>query len=448
MSTEAPRQPSRANFLLTLLRRGAPAVATAPTELSDEVADPTPMRALRRIQHMAGPVDAAARDGLLLRAARYVALVPLVYRILAVPGALSVFLAAGHGGTAPVVAVAVCSVLLNVFGGAWLLRAAPFRGDHAARLLIADVGFTVVANLVVAAAVPPPAFADAMLVPGKHLLGAIALLTLALGVPYGFALLALSIPLRGAMFWLNTGRFDVAGAFSGFGTMLGVLFTAAGALALIGLGTRLALAYGIRNGRLAERAQQHRRLHDTVLQTLETLALPGTGDAERQLVELRRMARAQAVELRQTIESAAAGAAEAGSRPLGEKLAALVAEMALDGLRAQLVIAELDHDTLSEVRQIALRDAVREALRNTVKHAGTDQVVVRVEERGDGIAAIVRDHGHGFSEDSRPAGFGISESITARLAEVGGTARVESAPGSGTRVTLWVPCWANGSPGR
>jgi signal transduction histidine kinase len=49
------------------------------------------------------------------------------------------------------------------------------------------------------------------------------------------------------------------------------------------------------------------------------------------------------------------------------------------------VIAELDDDTFSEVRQIAIRDAVREALRNTLKHAGTDQVVVRVEERDGGV---------------------------------------------------------------
>ena len=66
-------------------------------------------------------------------------------------------------------------------------------------------------------------------------------------------------------------------------------------------------------------------------------------------------------------------------------------------------------------------------------------VVVRVEEQEGGVAVITRDHGAGFSIDTRPAGFGISESITARLAEVGGTARVESAPGNGTRVTLWVP---------
>jgi hypothetical protein len=36
--------------------------------------------------------------------------------------------------------------------------------------------------------------------------------------------------------------------------------------------------------------------------------------------------------------------------------------MARDGLRAQLVVAELDDDTLSEVRQIAIRDAVIDLL--------------------------------------------------------------------------------------
>ncbi|WP_020669096.1 sensor histidine kinase [Amycolatopsis nigrescens] len=438
MSSEKPAEPPapepqrRRGFLAALLRRGAGVLATAPDALTDEVSDPTPISALRRIRHMAGPVDARRQDGLLLRATRYVALVPLVYRILSVPGALAVFLAGGNGGVLPVLLVAALSVGLNVFGAVWLLRRAPFSGHNAARLLVLDVVFTVLANLAVAATVPAPAFETAMAVPGKHLLGAIALLTLAIGVPYGAGLLALAVPLRGTALWLNNGTFS--GAFTGLGTMLGVLLTVTGALVLIGLGTRLALAYGIRHGREAERAQQHRALHDTVLQTLEALALPGRGNAEQQLTELRRLARAQAVELRATLETAA----EAGTRPLGEKLAALAAEMARDGLRAQLVMAELDSDTLSEARQIAVRDAVREAMRNTVKHSGTDQVVVRVAESGGGIAVTIRDHGAGFTATSKP-GFGISESITARLAEVGGTALVESAPGEGTRVTLWVP---------
>ncbi|HYS38732.1 MAG TPA: ATP-binding protein, partial [Pseudonocardiaceae bacterium] len=89
--------------------------------------------------------------------------------------------------------------------------------------------------------------------------------------------------------------------------------------------------------------------------------------------------------------------------------------------------------------RMAVRDAVREAMRNTMKHAGTTEVVLRVEHRDQGVAVIARDHGTGFDEADRPPGFGISNSIMARLAEVGGTSTVESSPGRGTRVTLWVP---------
>ncbi|MEC3974638.1 sensor histidine kinase [Amycolatopsis sp. H20-H5] len=443
MSTEAPessKSPGSASFLVTLLRRGTPALATATSELSDEVGDPTPVRALRRISRISGTVDTTQRDGLLLRAARYVVLVPLAYRIVSVPGAFAGFVATHHGiGALPTGLVALAAVALNVYGIFWLLRSAPFRSDRAAQLIALDLVFTVLVQLVVALTVPSAVFADAMAVPGKYLLGTVALLTLALGIPAAVAVAVAAFPVRLVADLVNNGHVGFTQALGVYPTMLGVLFTASGALVLVGLGTRLALAYGIRNGRLAERAQQHRMLHDTVLQTLEVISLGGYHDPAHRLVEVQRLARAQAMELRQLIETAASDRAETGSRPLGEKLATLAAEMARDGLRAQLVISELDDDTLSEVRQIAIRDAVREALRNTMKHAGTDQVVVRVEERAGGIAVITRDHGTGFSPEARPAGFGISESITARLSEVGGTATVESNPGKGTRVTLWVP---------
>ncbi|HJQ45868.1 MAG TPA: ATP-binding protein [Amycolatopsis sp.] len=414
-------------------------MATATSDLDDVIADPSPVSAMRRMRGIAGPIDVDMRDNLLLRATRYVAMVPLVYRILAVLGALSVFLGGGYGGVAPVVIVAVCLVVWNAIGVRWLLRSAPFHSGNVARLLALDVLITLAANLLVAASVPAAAFDTAMQVPGKQLLGAVALLTLAVGVGYGLGLMVLSAPLEIAAVWLNTGVFNVKHGFTGFGTMLGVALTATGALVLVGLGTRLALAYGIRHGRLAEQARQHRMLHDTVLQTLEVLTLPGSGSAEQQLGDLRRIARAQAVDIRNTIEKASRESAEEAARPLGEKLTTLAAEMAREGLRAQVVIAELDEDTLSEVRQIAIRDAAREAMRNTLKHGGTDEVVVRVDEKEGGVAVTIRDYGAGFDEAARPAGFGISESINARLAEAGGSALVESAPGGGTRVTLWVP---------
>src|SRR5215217_8751538 len=116
MSIDAPesaKSPGSASFLVTLLRRGTPALATATSELSDEVGDPTPVRAFRRISRMSGTVDTTQRDGLLLRAARYVVLVPLAYRIVSVPGAFAGFVAAHHGqGALPAGLVALAAVAL------------------------------------------------------------------------------------------------------------------------------------------------------------------------------------------------------------------------------------------------------------------------------------------------------------------------------------------------
>jgi signal transduction histidine kinase len=62
-----------------------------------------------------------------------------------------------------------------------------------------------------------------------------------------------------------------------------------------------------------------------------------------------------------------------------------------------------------------------------------------VDEADEGIRVVVRDHGRGFVVDADTLGFGLAESVRARLAEVGGRAGIESRPSRGTRITLWVP---------
>ncbi len=55
------------------------------------------------------------------------------------------------------------------------------------------------------------------------------------------------------------------------------------------------------------------------------------------------------------------------------------------------------------------------------------------------MTVSIRDHGRGFDFAGRRPGFGIDNSIIARLAEIGGTARIDSTPGQGTRVLLTAP---------
>jgi signal transduction histidine kinase len=181
-------------------------------------------------------------------------------------------------------------------------------------------------------------------------------------------------------------------------------------------------------------------MHDSVLQTLEALAISTPGDdahAVSRLSEVRSVAKAEAAEIRRRITEPIPNGT---TRGFAVELADVATEMARDGLRTQLVAADFaDDDKLSQDRRTAMCEAVREALRNTVKHSGTKQVVLRVEERDGGIAVVARDQGEGFDVRERPPGFGITQSILARLAEVGGHGTVDSQPGRGTRVTMWVP---------
>ncbi|WP_322769309.1 sensor histidine kinase [Frankia sp. Cr1] len=85
----------------------------------------------------------------------------------------------------------------------------------------------------------------------------------------------------------------------------------------------------------------------------------------------------------------------------------------------------------------AIRDSVREALCNVVRHARTSEATLSVV-RDDGLIVVeVRDAGRGFIADRVPAHrWGVTESITARMARIGGRARVDSSPGAGTVVRL------------
>lgn len=114
-----------------------------------------------------------------------------------------------------------------------------------------------------------------------------------------------------------------------------------------------------------------------------------------------------------------------------------------DGLLTIEVDAQVDRHPGSTERPphvaAALAGAVREALRNADRHSGASVARLHVEMVGDGVTATVSDDGCGF-DTSGPVGFGIRESIRARVEAVGGTVRIDSAPGRGTTVVLaWEP---------
>ncbi|ANZ39595.1 hypothetical protein BBK82_29660 [Lentzea guizhouensis] len=96
----------------------------------------------------------------------------------------------------------------------------------------------------------------------------------------------------------------------------------------------------------------------------------------------------------------------------------------------------------AEVAQ-AVALAVEEALRNVDDHARASRAVVELTSSSRGFAVSVSDNGVGPVRRTRPGATGLRRSIAQRVAEVGGTATVTGAAGTGTTVTLrWTPASA------
>ena len=92
-----------------------------------------------------------------------------------------------------------------------------------------------------------------------------------------------------------------------------------------------------------------------------------------------------------------------------------------------------------------LESVVREALANVERHAGTDaKAWVLLEDLGGEIVVSVRDDGVGIApsrlaEAEREGRMGIARSIRGRVADLGGTIELETAPGAGVEWELRVP---------
>ncbi len=106
---------------------------------------------------------------------------------------------------------------------------------------------------------------------------------------------------------------------------------------------------------------------------------------------------------------------------------------------------------LQEESSVFLFSAVRELLVNVAKHAGADEVAVRLRWLDDSVAVLVRDNGKGFrrtglagfSDLSSAAagsqdGFGLFN-IYERVSDLGGRVWLRSEPRKGTAVKIHLP---------
>jgi len=98
---------------------------------------------------------------------------------------------------------------------------------------------------------------------------------------------------------------------------------------------------------------------------------------------------------------------------------------------------------LSPEIETVLYRSVQEALANVAKHAGSSRVWIELEREPQRIRCTVRDDGVGFIVRAVLAKRGVRGigllSIHERVAEVGGSVAITSAPGQGTELCLTIP---------
>jgi signal transduction histidine kinase len=184
-----------------------------------------------------------------------------------------------------------------------------------------------------------------------------------------------------------------------------------------------------------------RVVHDTVLADLAIVALrPGPlDDGARQRIE-----RDIEIAAGSTVATAFADAPSTSRSPLADDLLSLVHEFQWSGVTVGVSGSESLEVTLDDPVRDAVLGAVRAALDNVARHAGTDRAELVVGARNGTLSVIIVDDGVGFAStglaDDR---LGVSSSIDARIRGVGGTVRVWSGD-EGTTIMLTVPALDDG----
>lgn len=109
-----------------------------------------------------------------------------------------------------------------------------------------------------------------------------------------------------------------------------------------------------------------------------------------------------------------------------------------DGLPTDVTLSPAVLPALPSATTEHLLRVVGEAVHNVVKHANAQQVLIAVTAEGAELTIQVRDDGTGFRPENTSGGLG-QHTMRQRAALCGGSLAVESAPGSGTTVTVTVP---------
>lgn len=203
---------------------------------------------------------------------------------------------------------------------------------------------------------------------------------------------------------------------------------------------------------LRERNRLAANLHDTLLQTLSGLiyqleaceveSLPLAERKANHLETARRMVTRGQDDLRGTVW--ALRVLPLKGRTLTDAMRAL-AQQVSEGHGVNITVSgETQHPHLSEFVAGNLLLVAQEAMYNAAKHAHPSRVTVEIaaDAEGERVRLVVRDDGVGFNlvpgALPKAGHFGLP-GMRERVERLGGSLRIETAPGGGTAVHVEVP---------
>jgi signal transduction histidine kinase len=189
----------------------------------------------------------------------------------------------------------------------------------------------------------------------------------------------------------------------------------------------------------AERARIAREVHDAISQHLFGLRMIAAGmrraDPGNQQVQAIERISEEALRDMQAllIELRPAGLDGAGLAPaLNEICTAYQHRLGIT------VDAKLTDVSVPAPVEHALLRITQEACTNAVRHGNARRLAVSLDRQDGHVELAVSDTGSGFDPAAAQAGTGLAH-IRDRVAELGGTVHIDSAPGQGAALTVRVP---------
>jgi signal transduction histidine kinase len=203
-------------------------------------------------------------------------------------------------------------------------------------------------------------------------------------------------------------------------------------------------------GMLTERARVARELHDTLLQGLTAVTMqvnaarnrlpPQAESSQRDLAEIQESVTRCLTESRQAVRGLREP--EFPDDDLGPALRRLAERLRGPSRIACSVSVEGTPRPLPHAVKDELYRVGQEAITNAFKHAAATRIETHLRYDAGGVAISVRDDGRGFDPEAPADGdrhFGLL-GIRERVARIGGTLTIHSAPDAGTSIEVAVDC--------